>query len=105
MHIQIVRFNLKDLSHADYLHLCDELAPTFADVPGLVSKTWLADEISNTYGGVYFWNDAEAMAEYYKSDLCKAVIAHPNLTNLTSQNFDELVGPSSVTNSLGKFAA
>ncbi|MGH3144571.1 MAG: GNAT family N-acetyltransferase, partial [Rubrobacter sp.] len=28
------------------------LAPAFADLPGLVSKTWLADEETNTYGGV-----------------------------------------------------
>ena len=57
MIIQVVNFNLKDLSDADYRSACDGLAPELARVPGLISKVWLADEPSNTYGGVYTWID------------------------------------------------
>ena len=36
MHIQIINFQLKGVSEADYADLCDNLAPSFAAVPGLV---------------------------------------------------------------------
>jgi hypothetical protein len=52
MHVQIVNFNLRDLSDGDYRKACDGLAPVLADVPGLISKVWLADEAVNTYGGI-----------------------------------------------------
>ncbi len=71
MHIQIINFNLKDVSEEDYRNLCDQLAPKFADLPGLVSKAWLADSASNTYGGVYVWQDRESMVDFTKTDLFK----------------------------------
>ena len=46
--IQVVNFNLKDLSDADYRSACDGLAPELARVPGLISKVWLADKATNT---------------------------------------------------------
>ena len=61
MHIQIINFNLNDLSHEDYSSACNEIAQTFADLPGLISKHWLANEDTNSYGGVYFWESKEAM--------------------------------------------
>ncbi|PDH66121.1 MAG: hypothetical protein CNE91_01395 [SAR116 cluster bacterium MED-G04] len=56
MHIQIINFNIK-VSGEDYEKGAMELAPVFADLPGLISKHWLADEATNTYGGVYLWAD------------------------------------------------
>ena len=61
MHIQVVNFHLSDLSDADFRARCDEIAPAFAEVPGLISKVWLANASTNTYGGVYTWEDREAM--------------------------------------------
>ena len=37
MHIQIITFQLKDLSEDDYINLCNQVAPSFAAVPGLIS--------------------------------------------------------------------
>ena len=53
MHIQIINFRLKDISEEDYRRHCEAIAPAFANLPGLVSKTWLASPETNTYGGVY----------------------------------------------------
>ena len=64
MHIQVVNFHLSDLSDADFRARCDEIAPAFAEVPGLISKVWLANASTNTYGGVYTWEDREAMEQY-----------------------------------------
>ena len=100
MHVQIINFHLKDVSEADYRALCDEVAPAFAEVPGLISKVWLANRTTNTYGGVYTWASREAMDEYAKSDLFKAVATNPNLAEITSIDFDVLEEPTSVTGGL-----
>jgi quinol monooxygenase YgiN len=97
MHIQIVNFNLKDISDADYRSVCDGLADVFAQMPGLISKVWLADEQANTYGGVYTWVDRAAMETYLRSDIFNAITANPNFANITSRDFDVLEGPSRIT--------
>lgn len=97
MHVQVVTFHLKDLSDADYRSACDGWAPAFAAVPGLLSKIWLADEATNTYGGIYTWVDRAAMAAFAESDLFKAVAANPNLADITSRDFSILDGPGVIT--------
>ena len=52
MHIQMINFQLSGVTEAEYVALCDELAPAFAAVPGLVRKVWLANSDTGTYGGV-----------------------------------------------------
>ena len=105
MHIQIVTFNLQDLRAADYRTICDGLADVIAKVPGLLSKAWLADELANTYGGVYTWVDRAAMEAYLGSDIFKAVAANPNFTNVQSRDFEVLEGPTRVTRALLAAAA
>jgi heme-degrading monooxygenase HmoA len=100
MHVQIINFHLKDVSEADYRGHCDEVAPAFAEVPGLISKVWLANQTTKTYGGVYMWASREAMDEYAKSDLFKAVATNPNLAGITSIDFDVLEEPTSLTRGL-----
>ena len=60
MHVQIINFQLKDLSETDYAAVCNDLAPVFAEVPGLLAKVWLANSTTQTYGGVYLWQDRKA---------------------------------------------
>ena len=97
MIIQVVNFNLKDLSDADYRSACDGLAPELARVPGLISKVWLADETSNTYGGVYTWVDQQSMDAFARSDFFKAFAANPSFANMRSKAFGILEGPSQIT--------
>jgi len=94
MHVQIVNFNLKDMTDAQFRSMASEVAPAFASVPGLISKLWLADAGKNTYGGVYIWQDAAAMRAYLASDLGKGVTGNPNFANLSSRDFEMLDGPS-----------
>ena len=47
MHILIINFNLQDLSRAQFEEACQDLAQTFAEIPGLITKTWLANEETN----------------------------------------------------------
>jgi len=97
VHVQIVNFNLNGMSDSEFRAMSDQLAPTFAAVPGLVSKTWLADESSNTYGGIYLWDDEASCQAYRQSDLFNTVKTHPNFANVSSREFGVLDGPSTVT--------
>ena len=97
MHIQVVSFTLSGIDESQFRTECDELAPAFAALPGLISKVWLADSTSGTYGGVYTWEDRHAMQRFAESDLFKAVVSHPNLVGVTSRDFGVIEGPTRLT--------
>lgn len=105
MHVLVVNFQLDGVDEEGYRAMCDELAPAFAEVPGLVTKTWLADSDSNTYGGVYMWSDRAAFEAFAASDLARGVATHPNLKNVTMRDFGVLEEPSAVTRGLVGAAA
>lgn len=101
MHIQIVSFNLEDMSHADFARACDEqFAPAFGNIPGLISKTWLSDPATNSYGGVYAWEDRDAMLRFQQTDLFQSVVSSPHFANLTAHDYALMEGPSRVTNGI-----
>jgi len=97
MHILIINFNLEGLAHEQYAQACEPLAPVFAGIPGLITKHWLANEESNTYGGVYLWRDRQAMLDYKASEIFTQIANNPAFTNLTTTDFAMLEGPSKVT--------
>ena len=79
MHVQIVTFNLKDISDRRLPGRVRRASQAVvAQMPGLVSKVWLADEMTNTYGGVYTWVDRPAMEAYLRSDFFAGVAANPS---------------------------
>lgn len=97
MRVQIVNFNLDGIGPDEYAAMCDQLAPAFEAMPGLVAKTWLANPATNTFGGVYIWRDQAALEGYLGSELLRGVMAHPNLKNITSNDFAIMEAPSAVT--------
>ena len=97
MHILIINFNLEGVTRSEYEAICDEVAPAFAAIPGLVCKHWLADEATNTYGGVYFFESEQAMLDYQNSELFRSVAGNPAFVNASATPFEMLVAPSKVT--------
>lgn len=97
MDVLIVRFHLEGMTDAEYRRGCDEAAAVFRDVPGLLSKTWLADPATSTYGGVYLFRDRTALDAYLASDLCRSLRETPAFAGLTAEVFGVLDGPSRVT--------
>ncbi len=87
MHVQIITFRLSGMTEEGYREACAQLAPAFAELPGLVAKVWLADPAANTYGGVYLFRDREAMDGYGASDLFATVAAFPHFADITSRDF------------------
>jgi heme-degrading monooxygenase HmoA len=101
MHVQIVNFQLDGITEEEFRNICNEVAPAFAELPGLMTKVWLADSASGTYGGVYLWESRNAMEEFQASELFRTVAEHPHLAGITSSDFAVLEGPTEVTWRLG----
>ena len=95
--IQIINFNLDGINEQEYSNTCDKLADSFAAIPGLITKFWLTDANNNCFGGVYIWENREAMENFTKTDLFNSVATHPNLVNISSKEFDILPGPTKIT--------
>ena len=100
MEILIVTFSLNGISDAEFRKQCDEIAPAFAAVPGLLSKVWLADPANGVYGGVYTFRDTAAADAYLGSDLMAKVAANPAFVDVTARRFDVLAAPTAVTRGL-----
>lgn len=106
MHIQIVNFNLHEMSDAEFVEACDSVfAPAFSNIPGLIAKVWLRDMASNTYGGVYAWEDIDAMKRFQTTELFASVANNPHFANLTSRDYSILDGPTRATNGFFPVAA
>src|SRR5689334_490448 len=100
MYIQIVNFNLRNTTPADFERFCVDTASQFAALAGLISKVYLSDPESNTFGGIYTWQDKNACDNYKQSDLFNAVGTHPGLMNVSSREFSVLEAPTRVTRGL-----
>ena len=105
MHIQIINFNLDGISRSEYEQVCDDLAQTFADVPGLISKHWLANDDTNTFGGVYMFESKDAYEAFIGSELFAAVGGNPALANISSKDFGVIEGPTRITRGMVVFIA
>jgi hypothetical protein len=101
MHAQIITYELSDISQADYLkQMVEPDAPILADVSGLISKVWLADEESNRFGGFYLWESKEAMEAFMQSDLVAAVVSRPFVKTVSSVDYTVNEAASRITRGL-----
>lgn len=97
MHVQIIEFRLRGITEEGYREVCEQLAPAFAEIPGLLAKIWLADTDAGTYGGVYLFRDREALQAFAGSELFAEVAAFPNFTDITARDFAVMEDPTRIT--------
>jgi hypothetical protein len=101
MQAQVITYQLNDISQAEYLkQMVEPDAPILANVKGLISKVWLANEEKNTFGGFYLWESKEAMEAFMHSDLVAAVISRPFVKNVSSVDFTVNEAASKITRGL-----
>ena len=100
MEVVVVEFLLDGMTDEQYEQLCEQVAPAFAEVPGLVSKVWLCDPATAARGGVYTFVEAAAVDAFLASDLFRGVGATPGLADVTVRRFGVLAGPTAVTRGL-----
>jgi heme-degrading monooxygenase HmoA len=88
MHVQIVTYRLAGISEGEYLDVASRVAPEFASMAGLQAKVWLEPLGDATYGAVYFWDDAESMERFMRSDLFEGT--NPHFTDVSSRGYQVL---------------
>jgi hypothetical protein len=97
MVVQIVQFELDGIGRLEYEAEAERIAPAFAQLPGLIAKTWLADPGECTYGGVYLWADRVSAEAYADGELLAAARRNPAFANFRSSIFDTLAVPTALT--------
>jgi hypothetical protein len=97
MYVQVVEFELQGVAPSEYEASCEQLAPVFAEIPGLVSKLWIMEPESNRAGGVYTWVDRAACEAYKAGEVFRAAIENPVLANLRSREFNVLEEATRIT--------
>ena len=101
MHAQLITYQLHDISQSEYLkQMVEPDAPILANVKGLISKVWLADEEKNTFGGFYLWENKIAMDDFMQSELVKAVVSRPFVKNVSSVDYEVNQTASLITRGL-----
>lgn len=95
--VQVIQFRLAGLSEADYRAHTERVAPVFSTMPGLLSKVWLANAATNTYGGVYTWRDRASLEQYRASGLYARLVSNPGLADMSDREFAILPEPTRVT--------
>lgn len=97
MHIQVINYNLKDITIEEYERTCDQLALSISNTEGLIKKYWIKNSSENIYGGIYIWADKSYMDAFAQSELFKTVVTHPNLDNFKNTDFGVIENPTGVT--------
>ncbi len=97
MHMQVITFKLDGIDDAAYRAHAEQTAPTFAALPGLRAKIWLANRQASTYGGIYMWEDVAAMTAYQDGKIFQGLQANPHLIDVAVRDFPVLAGPTEVT--------
>ena len=97
MYMQVITFKLDGIDDAAYQAHAEQVAPALAALPGLRAKVWLANQQTNTYGGIYTWDDITAMKAYQSGEIFQGLKANPHMIDVAVRDFSVLAGPTKVT--------
>ena len=90
MYIHIINFNITGIDRSQYEGGAMQATSAFAAVPGLKRKHWLANEESNTYGGVYIFDSKESHDAFVESKLYAGVKGNPSFINFSGKSFENI---------------
>ena len=97
MHVQVITFKLDGIDDAAYQAHAEQNAPAFAALPGLRAKFWLANQHTDTYGGIYVWDAVAAARAYQDGQIFQGLQANPHMIDVAVRDFPVLAGPTKVT--------
>ena len=86
-----------NVTSAEFKQIAGAVAESFAKVPGLRWKIWIANEEKREAGGIYLFEDQRALEAFAASDLAKTVATHPALKNVTMRASDVMPEETAVT--------
>jgi heme-degrading monooxygenase HmoA len=96
---QVFRYTL-DLDQEEYAERWASYAHDVSEVPGLLSKTWMADFETKTFASFYVWRSKEDADRFMASDLIARVAREPFLKDLSITTLPIMENPSRITRGL-----
>lgn len=90
-------YRLRETTAAEHAELCEQLAPAFAAVSGLVSMTWLANGERGRFGAFCVFADRPAFDGFVASELYEALRSHRGVAELATNDFSIQDGPTALT--------
>lgn len=97
MDVLIVNFKLDGISAETWEQRATQLAPKFAAMPDLLSKVWLADPETGTYGGAYLWRDRASLDAYLAGPVFGALDQLPGVHSIETRAFASLDAPTRIS--------
>lgn len=97
MHLQLITFRLNGMTAEEYEAHCAEVAPRFAEIPGLRSKIWIAEPDGPVRGGVYLWERRDWAERHARGPIVAAMRADDRFADLAIRELDVLAEPTAVT--------
>ena len=94
MHALFVSYALRDATPAQHAELCQQLAPAVAAVPGLVSKTWLANSEAGRCGGFYVFDSRGDFDRFVASELFDTLSTLASVCGVAASDFSVVENPT-----------
>lgn len=96
---KILQINFKfNVTPDEYLETVTPLASEIAQTPGLLWKVWLMNEAESEAGGIYWFNDGDALHAYLEGPVVAGIANHPAIAEIGVKVFDNIAALSEVTN-------
>jgi len=87
MHALLVTYGLNGTTPCEFAELSEALAPAFAAVPGLVSRTPLENATAGRCGAFYVFETKGAFDRFVASELYAATDGSPEASSLAANDF------------------
>jgi heme-degrading monooxygenase HmoA len=92
MIVQVVRFK-SGLPYEEVVKKCEERAPQYRALKGLVQKYYLKFAGKDEYGAVYLWESEAALNEFQQSELRRTIPATYQVQGAPDIQTAELIMP------------
>jgi hypothetical protein len=95
---QVLQVNFTfSVSLPEYEAIMEPLTDAIIQIPGCQWKIWLMNEKLYQAGGLYLFDNEEALEAFRFSDLMEQMLSHPSMSNFSVKQFGVLEKPSLLT--------
>ena len=95
---QILQVNMNfSIPRADLETAWLGVTQPIADTPGLLWKVWLMNEEKKEAGGIYLFENEDALRAYVGGPIVTALKESPAVSNISAKSFEVLADHSAVT--------
>ena len=84
-------------SERPWLNESEPVAKILSNVPGLRWKIWLKNENDNEGGGIYLFEEGQAVRDFVEGPVVAKLRSHPAVADVSVKEFDIPVELSSIT--------